>query len=556
MVAESPSSVSAQQDQSGPVSAGARAHLMGTTAIVGGGATGGGVLHHLVQEYLDRLQTEPEDTPDLTIDLFEARGQYGIGGPYNTEPPVFRLNQPAGNMSIDRHNPGAFTAWFNEWLHNRPLSEVAKARSLYNQKAQEGLTESQIALHYPTEYILARRWRENDFLPRSFYGSYLRAEYAKTVALAEAVNQEVGRQALRIVQHNALVRKLEPGTDHALALEGQETGEYQQPFRIEADAAIIATGHLKNEFLAEHRDNPDYLDTPMTIAMVKERLTNLTDVSRPIIIAGTSQSMLDALAAIDAVGYQGKIIAVSPHAVEPWPNDPEKEAFPRTDYPLQHVGAASMMAIAAQHHGNIASAEEALRQSMVKEMHSPEAIKAGPGHVLATLRAQQAVWKDACSHCPGLYERFTSLIDELAGNSTFKERFDLYQRYKEEGRLEIRAGRINSAASSLPNGFEVGITDPVTGKQETILARKLINGASMLRTPYFIDQKTGHAHSPDAVVESALQNGLIAPDTVHKILNPSGPYADGTVASLARLMVACGAFPIPETPSKKRQKRR
>jgi hypothetical protein len=122
-----------------------------------------------------------------------------------------------------------------------------------------------------------------------------------------------------------------------------------------------------------------------------------------------------------------------------------------------------------------------------------------------------------------------SLIDEFSGNSTFKERFELYQKYKREGRLEIRAGQINSAASALPNGFHVKITDAATGKQETIEARKLINCASMLRTPYFIDQKTGQAHSPDPVTESALQNGLIAPDTVHKILNPSGPYADGTV---------------------------
>ncbi len=517
---------------------------MGTTAIVGGGATGGGVLHHLVQEYLDRLQTDPEGTPDLTVDLFEARGQYGTGGPYNTEPPVFRLNQPAGKMSIDRHNPGAFTAWFNEWLHSRPLSEVAKARSLYNQKAQGGLTESQIALNHPTEYILARRWRENDFLPRTFYGAYLRDEYAKTVALANAVNQDLGRQALRIVQHNALVRKLEPGTDHALALEGQE-GEYQRPFRIEADAAIIATGHLKNDFLAEHRDNPDYLDTPMTIAMVRERLSSLTDTGRPIVIVGTSQSMLDALAAIDAVGYQGKIIAISSHAVEPWPYDPEKEAFPQTDYPLRDVTAASLMRIADEHGGNAAAAAAALRTLIVKEMHSAEALRAGPGHVLATLRAQKEELRTACSGCDGLYERFVSLIDEFSGNSTFKERFDLYQKYKRDGRLEIRAGKINSAASGLPNGFDVKITDAVTGKQETIEARKLINCASMLRTPYFIDQRTGQAHSPDPVAESALQNGLIAPDTVYKTLNPYGPYADGTVGIVGP--AHGGAWGIPYT---------
>jgi hypothetical protein len=113
-----------------------------------------------------------------------------------------------------------------------------------------------------------------------------------------------------------------------------------------------------------------------------------------------------------------------------------------------------------------------------------------------------------------------SIVDEFAGNSTFSERFELFQKYKAEGRLEIRAGRVNGATAALPHGFDVNITDTVTDKPETIEAAKLINCASMQRVPYYIDRETKEAHSPDPVIEGALRSGLLAVDEVHKTINP------------------------------------
>jgi uncharacterized NAD(P)/FAD-binding protein YdhS len=520
-------------------------HLMATTAIVGGGATGGGVLQQMVHGYLDQLQTDPQGTPDLTINLYDKKAQYGFGGPYGVEPPVFRLNQPAGRMSIDAHDPGSFVAWFREWQRGQSIEEVAKARALWDTEQKKGVTDAQFALNHPQEYMLGKHWDENSFLPRAFYGVYLRNEFNKTLDLAKQINTQLGREALKIVDHDASVDSIVRGADGRLVMGGVERGdEFRQPMQTKVDTAVIATGHHKNDFLSEYRDSQDYIDTPMTIDQVKEKLSGITDQSRPIIIAGTSQSMLDGLAALDAVGYKGKIIAMSGTAAEPWPYDPVKEATPRTDYPLKYLTDDAIKNI-AESSASSQAAVAAFRDLVVKELYSPEAMAAGPGHVLETLTAREEALRQNCAPCDGLFKLATTMLDEFNGNHTFQERFDLYQKYKAEGRLEVRMGRIKSAAADIPNGFDVLVTNTVTGQDENIRAIKLINSASMLRTPYYVDKATGDVHSPDAVVETALRSGMLAADDATKTLNPAGNYSNGTVEIVGP--AHGGAWGIPFT---------
>jgi hypothetical protein len=103
----------------------------------------------------------------------------------------------------------------------------------------------------------------------------------------------------------------------------------------------------------------------MTIDLVKQRLAN-ADTSKPIVIAGTSQSMLDALAAIDAVGYKGKIVALSSNAVEPWPFDPVKEANANNDYPLKYLTKDTVAQLVRDNPESMAKAAAGFRALLVR----------------------------------------------------------------------------------------------------------------------------------------------------------------------------------------------
>jgi uncharacterized NAD(P)/FAD-binding protein YdhS len=500
-------------------------HLMATTAIVGGGATGGGVLREMVHDYLDQLAADPQRTPDLTINVYDKTARYGFGGPYGVEPPVLRLNQPATKMSIDMREPDAFVVWFQKWLRDQSPAHAAKARALWEAEQQKGVTDAQFALNHPNDYILAKTWDKNSFLPRAFYGQYLCDEFKKTLDMAKQINARLGRQALTIVDRDVCVNALTPAADGQLVLAGDESG---QAFTAKADTVVITTGHRKNDFLAEQRDNPDYIDAPMTIARAKEKLAGITDLSRPVIIVGTGQSMLDGLASLDAVGYKGKIIAISGTAAETWPYDPVKEATPRTDYLMKYLTPEAIKNIArAGTSPQVAVA--ALHELILKELYSPEALADGSGHVLETLKATEDQLRQECAACDGLFRLASTMINEFKDKRTFQERFDLYQKYKAEGRLEVRMGRIQSAAADVPNGFTVQVVNGVTGATEDIKAIKLINGASLLRTPYCVDPVTGEPHAPDPVAETALRSGLLAADTETKTLIPAGIYSNGAV---------------------------
>jgi len=500
-------------------------HLMASVAIVGGGATGGGVLREMVHDYLDQLAADPEGTPDLTINVYDKTARYGFGGPYGAEAPVLRLNQPATKMSIDMREPDAFVVWFQKWLRDQSPAHATQARALWAAEQKNGVTDAQFALNHPNDYILAKSWDKNSFLPRALYGRYLCDEFKKTLEMAKQINAQLGRPALTIVDHDVCVDKLAAAADGQLVLGGHESG---QSFSNKADAVVIATGHRKNDFLAEQRGSPDYIDAPLTIERAREKLAGITDLSRPVIIVGTGQSMLDGLAALDAIGYKGKIIAISATAAETWPYDPVKEATPRTDYPMKYLTPEAIKNI-ARHNTNPQEAVAALHELILKELYSPEALADGPGHVLETLKATEDQLRQECAACDGLFKLASTMINEFKDKRTFQERFDLFQKYKAEGRLEVRMGRIKSAAADTPNGFTVQVVNGVTGKDETIRAIKLINGASLLRTPYCTDPVTGNIYAPDPVAESALQSGMLAVDEATKTLEPAGIYSNGTV---------------------------
>ena len=69
--------------------------------IVGGGVSGVTVAIHMLRR----------GNPELRIDLVERSPWLGLGIAYRVDNAVFRLNVPAGKMSLDPGRPDDFTAW-------------------------------------------------------------------------------------------------------------------------------------------------------------------------------------------------------------------------------------------------------------------------------------------------------------------------------------------------------------------------------------------------------------------------------------------------------------
>jgi uncharacterized NAD(P)/FAD-binding protein YdhS len=508
-----------------------RQQLFTTTAIVGSGAAGNAVLRHMLRQYMGDLQKSPEAATDLTINIYEERQcQCGVGSPYCAEPPVFRLNQPASKMSLEKDFPDDVINWVQEWQNSHPPEVIAAAAALLQQKTAEGMSENQFAYRYPADFNLGKKWDKNSFLPRSFYGDYLRAEFEKTTAMADDINRTDGQGTVNIVQHDARVLDIRTAKhSDRLVLTGTKGCNHQEAFQSEVDAVVIATGHCKAEFLSEYQTNPDYLDTPLSMKTVAEKVGSASEKDAPIVIIGTSQSMLDALAALDAIEYKGQIIAFSASNVEPWPFDPVKDANPQKDYKLKYLTPFNIQMIAATCQDDLEGAVSKLRALMTQEMHSPEAIACGASHALMTYHALQTEGKSLCEQCPGLLPRALAMIQECSGNHTYSERFDLYQQYKKEGRLQIQRGRILGAAPADGGGFDVELFDPLLQETRQIHAHKLINAASMQRMPYVTTPEDGKLHACDPLTDSALQNGLLEVNLKTKTIEPAPAFAEGTI---------------------------
>lgn len=508
-----------------------RRNPLATAAIAGFGASGNAVLRHIVRKYIERQREESTTIPDIVAHIFEDRQhQHGVGSPYCYDQPVFRLNQPAIKMHLDDASPDAVIDWVQEWQSSHSLSEREEARSLIQCKRAEGLSENRIAYLYPDAFNLGMQWNRFSFLPRSFYGQFLVSEFKKTQALAVEFNRSAGRQAICITPRNARVTDIRRASNsNKLDLIGTPSGCSQENHLTSAAATVIATGHRKNKFLSECHDSPDYLDTPLSMCVVEEKIGYLPKEGNPVVIVGTSQSMLDALAALDAIDYRGKIIACSPGNIEPWPLDPVKDANPQKDYKLQYLTPANIQKILDECKGAVDHAAYEIRTLLMREMHSPDAIKRGASHALATYYDRQSQDQRLYKQVPDLWLRVQTMIQECSGNHTYGERFDLYQKYKREDRLCIQRGRIIGAVSRAGGGFDIEVYDSVTKKHGAIPARKIINAACMQTMPYVIDLEDEKPYALDPLTDRVLHSGLLEIDREKRTVAPAATYADGTL---------------------------
>ncbi len=498
-------------------------------SIIGGGVTGGAVLNQAIRHYISCLK-DNASLPPLRIDFFEAGGQFAYGVPYDLSSPVFRLNQPAYNMSLYDNDPSSFLAWLQRYEESKDIKDIQAARTKVTELENGGMTDAQIAYKHPDEYYMAKCWGVNDFVPRGFFRRYLQDEYRQHLDRVQQINTQLGRNQIVIAPHDVWVDDIDLSESGSIRISGHETQDIEATMNITSDAIVFATGHLQNGLLAEHRQNPDYADTPFDMKEIRTMLGDL-GADGTVFIVGTSQSMLDALAALDALEFKGKIIASSGTAVEPWCYDPAKHQEKRKDYPLKYATNEAIARLLEEHWDDVERIADGLRCLIRDELHDPSAIEQGGGHVLNTLRAFEDSWRTMMSPCPGLFEKCYGLIGQFSGNSTYDGRFESYMKFKQSGQLVIERGQVKPEQTrALPDGgFEVVIYDRVEKCHNTFPVSKIVNCAAMQREPVVRDRKSGDVRAVHPLADTALRKQFIEADMDARKLVPHRDRPDGQV---------------------------
>lgn len=230
---------------------------MTTIAVIGAGFSGTLLSLHVLRYA----------APTTRVVLIERNNQFGRGLAYATGNANHFLNVPAGRMSAFHDRPDHFL----EWLQN--LAETERAGIEVTAQA---------------------------FAPRRHFGAYVRT----------LLNDEIkrtGRQRLELVRGDvrALDRTTRPLTLH---LDRDRT--------LHADLAVLAVGNFPPEPMPVA--NPDFYDSTLyrPDPWAADALSGLP-ANAPVLLLGTSLTMVDAVISLLDQRHSGPIYAISRRGLLP-----------------------------------------------------------------------------------------------------------------------------------------------------------------------------------------------------------------------------------------------
>ncbi len=408
--------------------------------IIGGGfcgATIAALQTALYQEHPARK------TGDIHIRVIEKADQVGGGVAYETDSDALLLNQPAYAMSPFPQDKDHFTKWLQARYH---------------------------------------RYCGDDFAPRRLYGAYLK----------DIFRQATGHGAQTGIHITHLrATALDVDYDRATCQFSVKTSAGCH----ESNAVIIAHGHDKGDFLADLQTHPRYFDSPPD----HDRLARLTfDAQDQLLIAGTGQSMVDALALLDAKGFDGTIWACSGKGILPWACDPSLYRVEKPPYALHYLSPGTIRA-------HQATEPAALHALLDKEIERAAEKGYGVAHVATAFERNNP------AH--GLPSRYRAALDDLAEsiatlyrNPTPPERHRMIRDYLARGTLRILKQKL-TRADLIPHeqGFSFrrgSLFDTAIGS-----VAALFNGASFAKAP--CDPRHGRFLS--GLLQSAADKGLLCP---------------------------------------------
>ncbi len=223
-----------------------------SVAIVGGGFAGALTALKL----LDRAEVP------LAITIIERREELGRGVAYSTTEPVHLVNGPAEIFSLYPEDPGHLPRWLVE-----------------NGPANGWTPPAEVGSSSP---------------PRYLYGTYVRDELARAVA-----NARLG-STLRHIRSSAAALVAAPNRIRITTAGGTA---------IEADEAVLALGVFQPRLSSSeaHLAGHSRFAANPWDARALDRLVDCDE----ILLIGSSLSMVDAVASMEARGYRGRYRVIS-----------------------------------------------------------------------------------------------------------------------------------------------------------------------------------------------------------------------------------------------------
>lgn len=216
--------------------------------------------------------------------------------------------------------------------------------------------------------------------------------------------------------------------------------------------------------LSELAYHPGYFAAPFDVARA---CTYLKDSHQPVLLVGTSQSMLDGLALLDHAKIEGPIYAVSRNLVKPWVFDAVAERSVRGQFMFGHLTPTTLAAPSAL-------SFDVLRSLFMADLEAGLAAGFPRGHILSRFHAADL---EGCIRNPATRDNFTKLstyVAALYGNPTSPQRYALLEDYEKRGQLKyIRADISKAAIKPCANGFRVQFAGA-----EALQACAIFNSAS------------------------------------------------------------------------------
>ncbi|MBI1300435.1 MAG: hypothetical protein GC137_02140 [Alphaproteobacteria bacterium] len=429
--------------------------------IVGYGAVGQAVLAQQV-DILEALvldaKADPErDLPHVEFTIWNDGPDIAVGNAYDLQSHLFLLNFPVQakpkymgvaedgglvemrtmtGMHLRQGHVNELKDWLNARKEAIDDDFAAIIESLYQKKFAEcGGNIEHVAHEHPLifrDYMLSRRdggaWNEMSYLPRGFYREFLLDKFQETRDRIAALNQQVGHEIIKInTPEDCLVTDiliLNDGGRLTVCKNGHDV-------QVEADSLVIATGHHHSNLIdEENRRRPSFADTPLHDNEMKNALGEYLGEEDSVFIMGMGASFVDAVRALKALDFRGKIITFAGSPLEFWPMDRTKDdnTYSNTDGFITKISGLN---------GNL----KGIKDAVINEVYCELCIETGPQNFFWELACRDEEIKrnlDAES-----YQAYAKTLASANGRWTAPDSCRVIAELTQRGQIEYVASRID-----------------------------------------------------------------------------------------------------------------
>lgn len=220
-------------------------------AIIGSGAAGVSLLHYLTVN----LNKSNELKSQISITIYEKKSSIGPGIAYQDDCISLLLNRDSKQMSVMVEKPNHFWEWYK-----------SKYRMVFEQE---------------------------EFLPRSLFGEYLKSVFEKCIQRALKKNIRVN------IKYNEVVNVLKMDKNYIVTTSDEETEEFDQ--------VLLCIGSTRLNDFYNLNGKSQFIHNPYPF---KEKMSFIPKKSK-IAILGSSLTAIDICLALKENGHVGRLDMLS-----------------------------------------------------------------------------------------------------------------------------------------------------------------------------------------------------------------------------------------------------